>query len=105
MASVISPRKPPPAGRKGANASWRFMDVVLIGSVIAISCLGVLMIYSATRRRLALAGLNEFTIAGRQIVFIAIGIGLMAVVASIDYQNVRGFLHIAYVGIIGILVL
>lgn len=91
MASTVAPRKPPAAGRSHANAPWRYVDVTLVASVLAICGLGLLMIYSATRRKVELTGGNPYLFMEKQAIFMLVGIAIMICIALIDYQHLRNF--------------
>jgi rod shape determining protein RodA len=93
-----------PAGRLRSNPAspWRHVDLVLIACVAAIAGLGVLMVYSATR------GAEEPYVTSflqRQGLFVGIGFGLMAVVASIDYRRFRDLAPFLFLGVAGLLLL
>ncbi len=95
-----------PAGRLGSNPAspWRHLDLVLVGTVAAIAAIGTLMVYSATRGP---GGTEPFVTSflQRQAMFVAIGFGLMVVVASIDYRRYRDLAPVAYLGVATLLVL
>lgn len=83
----------------------RNLDVVLLGAVVAISGLSVVTIYSASRARLNRLGLDQRTFAERQILWIVLGVGVMAVIAAIDYRVLRELSLLAYGGCVLVLVL
>lgn len=67
-------------------------DVVLLGSVLALSAFGLLMIYSATRvAREQQQQLATFDME-RQMIFATAGIILMFVFSVIDYRELRNYL-------------
>jgi len=74
----------------------RNLDPVLIGAVLAIAVLGLLMIYSSTRERLAFDGVDELYFVKRQAVFILLGLCVMAAVMAVDYRKLRDFSVLAY---------
>jgi rod shape determining protein RodA len=74
----------------------RDLDLVLIGATLLISALGVLMIYSATRERLAAKGIDELYFVKRQGAAIAIGLLVMGVILAIDYRKLRDYSLFAY---------
>lgn len=67
----------------------RHMDVVLLGTVLAVCVLGVLMIYSSTQPQLAEAHLDQLYYVKRQVAAILVGIVLMIGVMAIDYRKLR----------------
>jgi rod shape determining protein RodA len=75
----------------------RDIDVWLVGATLAIAALGILMIYSSTRERLRLEGVDEFYFVKRQGAAILVGVAVMALLIAIDYRRLRDFSVIAYV--------
>ena len=62
------------------------VDWILVGATVAVSVLGVLMVYSATKG----TGDEPTTFfLQRQALFVLIGLGLMAAVAAFDYRRLR----------------
>lgn len=84
---------------------WRQVDVVLLGAVAALSLLGAVMIYSASRSRLKAQGISSTYFLERQVAFIIVGLVLMFVVMSIDYRKMRDVSPIIYIAVVGLLVL
>jgi len=80
-------------------------DVVLLGAICAISALGLIMIYSATRNSQAVTALGGTYYVKRQALYIAAGVVTMVVVALVDYRNLHDVAPALYVGTIVILVL
>ena len=83
-------------GRLSRNpaAPWRHIDMVLVGSVAAVSALGCLMIFSATRGRDPSDFDTSFLV--KQVLFVGIGAAVMLGVALIDYRRYREIAPIAY---------
>jgi rod shape determining protein RodA len=69
-------------------------DVPLVGAVLALSAIGLVMIWSTTRHRIP--G-DEFYFVKRQAMFFVLGIGAMAGVLAIDYRRFRDRSMSAYV--------
>ena len=89
----------PGSSRRGNPAApWHHVDTTLMASVVAIASLGLLMVYSATHRKLEDAGLDPSTYLKRQAIYVFIGVGVMILVASIDYRVYRDFAPMIYVG-------
>ncbi len=84
---------------------WRQIDVVLVGAVAALSILGAVMIYSASRSRLEAKGISSTYFVERQVGFILAGIILMLLVMSIDYRKMRDASPLIYIGVVASLVL
>jgi rod shape determining protein RodA len=96
-------RRAPGDARLGAPRS-RFdvsvvgdLDLWLVGATLAIAALGVLMIYSSTRERLRLEGIDELYFVKRQGAAILVGVALMALLIAVDYRRLRDFSVFAYV--------
>jgi len=73
------------------------VDVVLLALPLAISALGLLMIYDASRNRLAADGLSRLYYVERQGLAIVLGLVAMLVVMLIDYRRIRDLWALAYV--------
>lgn len=105
MQTTAAPRGIGSVLRRDPSAPWRHLDWPLLGAALAIAGLGCLMVYSATRTSMADAGLDPFTYLKRQASFLALGLGVMAVVVVIDYRTYRNFAAVFYLGCLGLLVL
>ena len=99
MTTAFSTRErvaPGALGRLSRNpaAPWRHIDLVLVGCIIAVSALGGLMIFSATRGR----DPSDFdtSFLAKQVLFIGVGAAMMLVVAMIDYRRYREVVPILY---------
>ena len=101
MITATIPRRSPMASRN-PTAAWRHLDVTLLVSVLLIAGLGVLMVYSATKHRMPVD--PEFFLK-RQAVFTLLGVGVMALVAAVDYRVFRDFAPPIYLGAVVLLVL
>ncbi|MHB8189393.1 MAG: rod shape-determining protein RodA [Ferrimicrobium sp.] len=74
----------------------RRYDYALGLAAIAMSFVGVIMVYSATRFRLISAGVSGHYYLDRQGIYAALGVVVMIVVASIDYRRIASFSYIIY---------
>lgn len=81
----------------------RHVDWVLVALPMAISALGLLMVYSSTRTRLAGQGLSELYYVQRQGVAVAIGVIAMAVAMVIDYRKLRDMSPLLYIAVMPML--
>jgi rod shape determining protein RodA len=82
----------------------RDLDPLLIGATLAISVLGMLMIYSSTRERLRLEGVDDLYFVKRQGLAILVGLVVMALLLAIDYRKLRDYSAFAYVAtVVGLL--
>jgi rod shape determining protein RodA len=86
------------------RSALRDVDAPLIGATLGIAALGMLMIYSSTRERLRLEGLDELYFVKRQGVAIAVGVLVMALLLAVDYRRLRDYSFFAYVAtVVGLL--
>jgi rod shape determining protein RodA len=80
------------------------VDWVLVVTVLALSLIGTLLIWSATEPGLRQAGGNPNAYLEKQLLNVAIGLVLMTVVSLIDYPLLRIYAPFAYgVGLLGLL--
>ncbi len=86
-----------PVARRRASLAGRF-DIVVSGTSIALAVLGVVMVYSATRDKLALSGTNPHYYLDRQAVFVVMGIVVMVAMALFDYRRLEPVATVLYVG-------
>jgi rod shape determining protein RodA len=94
------PRTARPLGTRRTRfdvSRLRDLDLWLVGATLAITALGVLMIYSSTRERLRLAGVDELYFVKRQGLAILVGLAVMALLVAVDYRKLRDFSVLAYV--------
>jgi rod shape determining protein RodA len=88
-----------------AASVLRDLDPWLIGATLAISAVGLMMVYSSTRERLRLEGVDELYFVKRQGVAILIGLAVMGLLLAIDYRKLRDSSAFAYVAtVVGLLV-
>jgi rod shape determining protein RodA len=88
-----------PVARRHAAAETPVLlhvDVVLLALPLAISALGLLMIYDSSRNRLAADGLSRLYYVERQGIAIVLGLVAMLVVMLIDYRRIRDLWALAY---------
>ncbi len=84
---------------------WQQLDFVLLGAVFALSLLGCVMVYSASRTRLEERGLSQFYYLERQIGFVLVGFVLMFLIMSVDYRKYKDFAALIYIVMVGMLFL
>ncbi|MEY2453375.1 MAG: rod shape determining protein RodA [Acidimicrobiaceae bacterium] len=87
------PRSPASTLRRNPSAAWRHLDLVLVGCVVAVSCLGALMVYSATRGPVPPYSL---TFLEKQGLYVLIGAVVLAVTVMIDYRHFRDWALLFY---------
>jgi rod shape determining protein RodA len=111
MAGVAFPARrggrvaPGALGRLSRNPAspWRHVDLVLVGCIAAIGALGCLMIFSSTRGRNPAD--FDTSYLSKQILFMAIGVGAMALTALVDYRRYRELAPLAYGAVVLLLLL
>jgi rod shape determining protein RodA len=64
-------------------------DVSLAAALIVLGLVGVLMVYSATRQALVIAGENPHYDVERQALYVVIGIVVMYAISRIDYRRLE----------------
>jgi rod shape determining protein RodA len=79
-----------------AESSVRRLDAVLIASVVALSGLGLVMVYAGSKDSLAAVGADPALYVKKQIVFMTFGLVAMAVGARLDYRNFLERMPLAY---------
>jgi len=90
--------------RREGTIAWRHVDLTLLVSSLAVSALGLLMIYSATEHRLREAGISTTYYLTRQAMWVILGLGAMALVSSIDYRRFLDFFPVIYVAMLLLLI-
>lgn len=85
---------------QGTERPRRHSDLVLLASVVMLSGLGLVMIYSVTRLIDQRSGaLSTFSME-RQLVFVVLGLIMVAVMSAIDYRELRNLAVPLYVAMI-----
>jgi rod shape determining protein RodA len=102
MATAGVTRAPTPARTSGVSP-WRHVDLTLVATVLAIASLGMLMVYSATRKSLEFNNLHPQFYLQRQALWVAVGIGVMILVTLFDYRIYRDFAPLVYAVTVGLL--
>ena len=90
------------ASRYDATAPLHHFDVVLVGTVVLIALFGLVMVWSASRNRIP--G-DELYFVKRQAMYVALGIGAMVAVLSVDYRRLRDHSLLFYLGSVAVLFL
>jgi rod shape determining protein RodA len=74
----------------------RHVDLVLLVTPLIITAIGAVMIYSATRLSAPALGLSSHYYLEHQLIFAALGIVVMLVVALVDYRRFAGWGYVIY---------
>jgi len=93
--SVRGPGCSPPAGSPG-RGGLRHLDVSLVLAVASIDVIGLVMIYSATHRRLAAQHGDPAYYVKRQAAFVVGGAVLAAMTVLVDYRRWRALAPLVY---------
>jgi len=105
MATTVGPlgagAAPATSRRRSVStlAPWRHVDVGLLAAVASIGAIGLVMIYSATRKKLADAGSDPKYYIKRQAVFLVLGALTMLATAAVDYRRWRDLAPLVYGGL------
>ena len=92
------------AGRAGFNERdvngplWMRLDASIIFLAAGLSAIGLIVVYSATRGVTGPDDVADTSFLQRQILFIAVGSFLAAVVAAFDYRKARPLVPFIYAG-------
>ena len=102
MATVpITRRRPLTSMRHDPSAVWHHVDGVMVACLLAVSALGVLMVYSSTRGASAPFDSSFLT---KQAFFMALGLVAATVAAVIDYHKILDVAPMVYGGTVLLLV-
>jgi rod shape determining protein RodA len=72
------------------------VDLLLIAAALAVSAVGVVMVYSATRGLLEAAGESPTAYMKRQALWVVLGVIAMTVMAFIDYRRIETVAMLLY---------
>lgn len=94
MASATYLRRRPMASLRTDPASpAHHLDLVLVGTVVAVGVLGALMIFTATR---GVRAPYDMSFLRKQVMFLVLGGVAMAAIASQDYRRIRDVAPVIY---------
>lgn len=79
-------------------------DLMLILSYLALSGLGLVMIYSASAPRLLAEGKSPTDLVRRQVLFVVVGIGAFILASLVEHRTLKMLTPIAYLGSLAALV-
>ena len=95
-------------GRRERASAWWQLDWIIVGSALALSLLGALLVWSATRPRLLEAGGSPDAYLQRHLMNLAIGLVLGLVFTVVDYRALRAYAPLLYLasclGLVAVLV-
>lgn len=83
---------------------WRNLDWPLILAILALTAIGLVVIYSASHSQLIAAGLSPWHYVERQLLAFGLGLLLAIVVISIDYRAWKRWTRVIYLSNVAILI-
>ncbi len=88
---------------RAATVPLRHVDGLLLLAVLGLSGFGLVMIYAATAPSLVSQGLDPRLFVERQITSLVLGLGVMVVLAVVDYRMLTRWAAFAYIGAVALL--
>src|SRR3984957_12199084 len=82
--------------RRQKPVLWQHLDPILIVATVLIGAFGCLIVYTVTRDPLQAAGSNPHYYLKKQVIYMIIGVVVMAGVAAIDYRRFRDWAPAIY---------
>lgn len=89
--------------REESDPWWFVVDPLLILSVMAITAMGALLVYSATRGPATELDPADTSFLTRQVVFAVVGAGFGLFAALINIERIRSLVGVAYIATLGLL--
>ena len=89
--------------REERNPWWFVIDPLLILSVMAITAMGALLVYSATRGPATELDPADTSFLTRQVLFAVVGAGFGLFAALINIERIRSLVGVAYIATLGLL--
>ena len=83
---------------------YHHLDWLLVGSVLALSLIGVATIYSATGSRVDALWVPNWKLPATQLYAILIGLGLFTVCLTVDYRVLTDKSHFVYLALLALLI-
>ena len=77
---------------------WRNLDWPLILSVLALTVIGLVVIYSASYTQLVTAGMSPLHYVRSQVVAFSIGLAIAIIIVSIDYRGWESWARFVFLG-------
>ncbi len=89
--------------REERDPWWFVVDPLLILSVMAITAMGALLVYSATRGPATELDPADTSFLTRQVLFAVVGAGFGLFAALINIERIRSLMGVAYIATLGLL--
>jgi rod shape determining protein RodA len=95
----------PTAARRQRSSSYlRRMDWVLVGSALALSAIGSLLVWSATQGKLVDQGLDPQSFLKKNLINLVVGVAFAVLISRFDYRLLRAYTPILWgASVIGLL--
>jgi len=101
---VVGYASPAVARRNQSSAYLRRMDWVLVGSALALSAIGSLLVWSATQGKLHEQGLDPQSFLKKNLINVIVGIAFAVLISRFDYRLLRAYTPILWVAsVVGLL--
>jgi rod shape determining protein RodA len=88
-----------------AYAPVKHLDPVLVVTALALSAIGMVVIYSAKLQALTTQGLPPTLYVSRQLIALVLGVFVLVAAAVIDYRHLRSYAPVLYLASLAFLVL
>jgi rod shape determining protein RodA len=98
LGRAMAARRPLTRLDRDPNAPWRHIDWLLVLTVGALACVGLVLVYSANYAERVRAGLDPMYWVQRQSIALAIGAVGFVVVAAVDYRRWRDLAVVLFGG-------
>jgi cell division protein FtsW len=87
--SAVSPRQPARQKATALNRERHQADYAILVAVVALTAIGILMVYSSSAMKAYIASDDTLAIVGPQIGWAALGMVALAVMMRVDYRYLR----------------
>jgi rod shape determining protein RodA len=91
--------------RRNPASPFHHIDFALLAATIALSGVGLLMVYSATQHKLVAGGYDPHLYLTRQAIWVVLGVLAMVAGTLIDYRLLRDYAPVIYLGAVFVLVM
>jgi rod shape determining protein RodA len=89
----------------GEDSPARHLDLVLLGTALALAGVGLAMVYSATNKSLSVLGHDPGFYLKKQTIYVVVALAAMVVAAAVDYRLFKIYAAFMYLGGVALLIL
>jgi rod shape determining protein RodA len=93
---AVAMRAPATPARETSMLAVHRADWALLAAPVLLSAVGLVMVYSSTKTRVANQGLSDYYYVYRQGAGVALGLAVMALTMLVDYRRIRDFVPLLY---------